>query len=87
MWDMIKDFFLFSGGVLQATTLLLVILIFMYVRKTKRKTRNLLALWMININRDGHSFKECLFICNVPHETLASFYLRFGLMLKYKSKM
>ncbi|ELS63401.1 hypothetical protein BSI_07920 [Bacillus inaquosorum KCTC 13429] len=35
----------------------------------------------------GILFKECLFICNVPHETLASFYLRFGLMLKYKSKM
>ncbi|ADM40077.1 hypothetical protein MOD48_00420 [Bacillus spizizenii] len=39
MWEMIKNFFLFSSGVLQATTLLLVILIFMYVRKTKKKNK------------------------------------------------
>ncbi|MDR4433683.1 hypothetical protein [Bacillus tequilensis] len=39
MWDMIKNFFLFSSGVLQATTLLLVILVFMYVRKTKKKNK------------------------------------------------
>ncbi|QAV10528.1 hypothetical protein BV11031_19215 [Bacillus vallismortis] len=35
----------------------------------------------------GILFKECLFICNVSHETSASFYLRFGLMLKWKRKM
>lgn len=34
-----KELFLFSSGVLQATTLLLVILIFMYVRKTKKKNK------------------------------------------------
>ncbi|AHA80034.1 Hypothetical Protein U712_20535 [Bacillus subtilis PY79] len=35
----------------------------------------------------GILFKECLFLFHVSHETLASFYLRFGLMLKYKSKI
>lgn len=40
MLEMIKNFFLFTGGILQATTLLVVILIFLYVRKTKKKNKD-----------------------------------------------
>ena len=39
MWDMIKNFFLFSSGVLQATTLLLIVIVLLYVRKPKEKQR------------------------------------------------
>lgn len=45
MWDMIKNFFLFSSGVLQATTLLLVILIFMYVRKNEKEKQGIFWLY------------------------------------------
>ena len=40
MWDMIKNFFLFSSGVLQATTLLLIVIVLLYVRKTKKKNKD-----------------------------------------------
>lgn len=72
MWDMIKNFFLFSSGVLQATTLLLIVIVLLYVRKTKRKTEILLVSWMIRItDTTGILSLGCPFVCfHVSHGTL-----------------